>query len=182
MRSPPAALGRSRAARRWIGTRTSRRLSGVGRIALALGLLLACGGATVGCALSPQNVAAGGRCLRSTQCNPGLVCAGGVCTADLDGFGGTVPVIDAGPIDAPIVMMDVPMDDVGPVDSGPLPDVGPGLDAPVIGMDSGPGMDAGPPPVDAPPPTPDTPAAPDVPDEPDAPPPEIDAGEPDAPP
>src|SRR5687768_17613151 len=115
--------------------------------------------------MAPTNLTAGSRCLRSTQCAPGLVCAGGVCTADLDGFGGTVPVIDAGTPDVP-PGMDAPLDDVGP-----LPDV-PGEDAPMTMMDSGEMPDVPPTPVDAPVIMPDTPAVmPDAPpDPPDAPP------------
>lgn len=131
-----------------------------------LGLLV--GFIAAGCALSPTNLAPGSRCVRSTQCNPGLVCAGGICTADLDGFGGTVPVVDSGAVDAPSDM-DAPMEDTGPI---VMIDSGPGVDAPVP-----PGMDSGPPPVDAPVVTPDTPVVmPDTPPAtPDAPV-EVDAG------
>ena len=56
-----------------------------------------------GCVSAPAPIAAGGRCTRTVECGPGLLCNMGLCTTDRTGFGmGMVPVLpmDAGPLDA----------------------------------------------------------------------------------
>lgn len=91
--------------------------------------------ALAGCPLAPLGVAEGGRCVRSTQCNGGLVCsAAGICTSDLMGFGtGMVPVVDAAGIDAG--MLDAGDFDGGAFDAGDFDGGGP-IDAPIVPMDT----------------------------------------------
>ncbi len=62
-------------------------------------------GTLVGCVGATSRLGEGGRCSRTAECAPGLLCNAGVCTSDLTGFGmGMVPVtpMDAGPVDAPL--------------------------------------------------------------------------------
>jgi hypothetical protein len=137
------------------GSRTLERM----RWSAAVGLLLAagCGEAALG--------GQGDVCVRASQCEPGLACVAGTCSADLSGLeGGVVPSRDAGgmamdagaPLDAGPAPVDAgptpdtgpaPMEDAGPtpVDSGPAP-----VDSGPAPTDSGPApMDAGPAPVDS---------------------------------
>ena len=100
-----------------------------------------------GCA-ETSLVPPGGSCFRSTQCEPGFVCIGGVCTNDTSLIeGGVASRMDSSMVDAE------PGLDAGPdVDSGPPMDSGP--PRPDAGLDSGPpgtdaGFDSGPPPMDA---------------------------------
>lgn len=144
----------------------------VARWVVALALVSVPGSSVAGCGGAPADLATGEPCVRSAQCQPGLVCNMGMCSADLTGFGeGVVPSADAGiQVDAGEELDAGPEVDAGPpIDAGPPPDAGPPVDAGST-PDAGP-PDAGPP--DAGPPD----AGP-----PDAGPPEMDAGtpEPDA--
>jgi len=85
--------------------------------------------ALAACAAPQTNQPAGSRCIRSTQCAPGLACSGGMCTTDLSALAeaGTLPPADMGPTDGQIVMQDLGE----PIDMGPPPppvDMGPPVD------------------------------------------------------
>lgn len=109
----------------------------------------------VGCAREVGVAGPGERCVRSTECQPGLACVAGACSGDTSGLeGGTLPParVDAGP---PPDGGPPPDDGGPPMDAGPPPvDAGPPpVDSGPLPLDGGPPpLDAGPPPVDAGPP------------------------------
>lgn len=113
------------------------RSRGVSRVpthlALVVGLLAAVG--AFGCSAYQTGLGPGAACVRSAQCQGGLVCNMGMCTSDLAGFGMGMPPV---------------LPDGGPPDALVDPDAAPPE------MDAGPPIDAAMPPLDAPMPPPDS--------------------------
>lgn len=97
---------------------------------------LLAGLAAAGCTGVPTGLGPGAACVRSAQCQGGLVCNMGMCTSDLGGFGTGMPPMrpfDAGPVDAQVDDAEI---DAPDLDSGPPEDTGPPVDAPMPPVDA----------------------------------------------